>query len=128
MYRTIIVIKPTGNTRHSDDDSVEIDLEIIALFGLLSSVSLYDSLVRMFGKAIIVPIKPQKTVMSEILPIPMDCSTPRHIIVEIMPMRMIRYSIDTIGDFLISSSIEDTTMDMNKSDHVSRPRNPCSRS
>ena len=43
-------------------------------------------------------------------------------------MRMIRYSIDTIGAFLISSSIEDTTMDMNKSDNDSRPRTPCSRS
>ena len=128
MYRTIIVINPTGNTRHSDDDSVGIDLELIALFGLRSSVSLYDSLVRMFGKAIIVPSMTQKTVKSEILPIPRDCSTARHIIVEIIPMRMIRYSIDTIGDFLISSSIEDTTMDMNKSDNDSSPRTPCSRS
>ena len=104
------------------------DSVMISLWGSLFVVSIDESLPRIFGRAIISPSMTQNTVRSEIRPIPTDCSTARLIMIAIMPIRIIRYSVDTNGDFFINSSIEDTIMDMNNNDDDNRPMMPCSKS
>ena len=125
---TTRVIKLIGKMRHRINDSGVVNLVLFPLLRLLSSVLIHDSSLRIFGRAIIAPSIIQNTVRSAILPIPTNCSIARLIMVAIMPIRTMRYSIDKTGDLLLSSSNEETNIDMNNSNADNNPRTPCSNS